>query len=1628
MKLNKIAAVISALSIGASVFTAVPVLAATAVSTESGLVSAIANGGDYELTANISAANAGINTNPSSGTINGNGHTLTKSNSKWGDAILYQNCAGNWTFSDMTIDGNKSTGAFTDAALWYMDGTVKFENVAIQNFKTSTASRYAINCNNTANMTLNNVTFTGNENAAAAIADPDVYIDGGTLHLSGNTTAGIYYTGGSIDISGLAGGCDITITASDADKYRTIASLTPPASVKLTADASSRTISLANSGVEWAISAERSKSENGKATVYVSVSNFTDTDHEVTVSATAYDENGAYVSYADNTLIADANVVTKTELTLEAIDDDTIKVKLSDGTEQLAEELTVTKIKDENLSLFYDFENPADTASLIYGGAAVESGKGISGNGLTFDGVNGYMQLPNGIMTDNMTVMAWVKTEVVQDWARLFDFGADTSNYFFYSPSNGRVESKVNGAGDTMDVTGLANTGIWEHYAITRTANHVQLYRNGELVSEAECKNSVTGITETSNYIGKSHYSTDKYFCGSMDEIKIYNKICTSEEIKKMYEEHALQLSAAAAYKDYTALDFGTTELTDGTNLPIKGSNGSDISWISSDSSVIGDDMAINAPAAGEADKRVTLTAVVRNGNTVYTKSFNVTILAAPSITGLSDYSMPEVEMKDEYLINGTEKMADYLKDFNVDKLASGFRRTAGLSSTSDTYGGWETSLIAGHAVGHYMTAAAQGYNNTGDEGLLKMSEALIDALYEAQIKEDTTINGQTVKKGYLFATTNKWSSGGSVVSGECQFDNVENNRTNITTQAWVPWYTMHKILAGLVDTYKLTGNEKALEMADLLGTWVYNRVGGYSASMQTRVLNIEYGGMNDALYELYKITRDPNHAKAAHMFDEISLFDSIYNGEDILANKHANTTIPKIIGALNRVRTIDETNGQLETDAPDAAHDRAYYLKIAENFWNIVVNDHSYITGGNSENEHFRAPHTENAYRNNINCETCNTYNMLKLSRELYKITGDKKYKDYYESTFLNAIISSQNPETGMTMYFQPMATGYFKVYSSRWNDFWCCTGSGMENFTKLTDSIYYKKDNAIVVNQYISSVLTDRNNGIKLTQESTLPDGETAKFTVELIDKTADWELSADKSVNDGAIGISGSVTNSSGKAGNVTVYCAAYSEGILRSVSKLDLAVDNEQSKAYTAELNADADDEIKVFLWDSEMKPLADAVIPGNEQKESKNSAIVLRIPEWCASAPAIKVNGGEIPYTQSAGYVSINREWANGDTIEITMPMEMRAYGLADSDTVTAFKYGPTVLSVGIPSADFAEEGHGMAVRKPKNKANINEYVIIDSDYGTREEWLANLTANMVKTDGKLEFTMQNTDQALVFTPHYKRHGERYGIYWYVSGMTEEEQQAQILADKQAGRDANIIIDSIEPSHDQQENGHGYTQDKSTGVEGTGTMSNYREIAAGGYVDYQMAVKKGVKNYLTVTYHSNDAGKKMSIYAGDTKLADVTASGNNETIRYEIPQEIVNAAVPSTADTIVGKDALHIIFKADAGTDAPKLCGAVQIVTDYGTDASLESLTFDTGTLSPSFDPDAAEYTLTVSSDTDSVSLNAIPADRYGLVYVNNILINDSVSKTVNVSDTPIIITVYAEDHETSKTYTITFVK
>lgn len=577
---------------------------------------------------------------------------------------------------------------------------------------------------------------------------------------------------------------------------------------------------------------------------------------------------------------------------------------------------------------------------------------------------------------------------------------------------------------------------------------------------------------------------------------------------------------------------------------------------------------------------------------------------------------MKNVTLLDSYEQNAFNLEKKYLKSLNPDKLLKGFCEIAGIELDAEKYGGWETSAIQGHTLGHYLTAVAQAYTSSSDEDFKKITDYMISVLAKCQ-----------AENGYLAAIP------------ESHYTQLETGDTKGT---WVPWYSMHKILAGLVSVYEFTENKQALEVASKLGDWVYSHTSKWTSEIQKTVLNIEYGGMNDALYDLYKFTKSEKHLSAAHSFDEISLFEPLYENKDILNGKHANTTIPKIKGALNRYLVTGED----------------YYLQVAKNFWNIVINNHTYITGGNSEWEHFGEPKILDGERTNCNCETCNTYNMLKLTRDLFKITGDTKYADYYENTFINAILSSQNPKTGMTTYFQPMATGYFKVYSTPYDHFWCCTGSGMENFSKLGDSIYFYNSESLYVNRFASSKVSWQEKGLEITQIADLPS---------------------------------------------------------------------------------------VKILV------------------NGSKSAKIALRIPEW-TNNPIVKINGVEIDFKAENNLIILEKEW-NNDTIEYTLPMQITVHPLPDNKNAVAFKYGPYVLSADMGANKMETGVTGVNVTIPVEDETISDVLVIEND--TIENWLENINENLAKDENELIFTLKGTNQNLTFSPHYKQHTNRYGIYFHL---------------------------------------------------------------------------------------------------------------------------------------------------------------------------------------------------------------------------------------------------------------------
>ena len=444
-------------------------------------------------------------------------------------------------------------------------------------------------------------------------------------------------------------------------------------------------------------------------------------------------------------------------------------------------------------------------------------------------------------------------------------------------------------------------------------------------------------------------------------------------------------------------------------------------------------------------------------------------------------FSLRKVTMKDSYFINAFEKEVLYLTAFDTDKLLAGFRETAGLDMRGvERYPGWESMLIGGHTLGHYMTACVRccesaNCKEADRQEMLQILKRLAEGLKECQDAANT---------GFLFGATIQDKN-----NVELQFDYVEENKTNIITQAWVPWYTMHKLFEGLVSVVNMDVDgelaesikETTKEVTSRLADWTYGRTSSWDEDLHRVVLGIEYGGMNDCLYDVYLITNKEEHLAAAKAFDQVELFEKVWKagvGDNILNNHHANTTIPKFVGALKRYMVTGEEQ----------------FFKYAEHFWNLVTENHTYITGGNSEWEHFGVDNILNKERTNCNCETCNVYNMLKMTKLFFMITGDVKYADWYENTFINSILSSQNPEDGMTTYFQPMASGYYKVYGERFNKFWCCTGTGMENFSKLQESFYFEKEDTLIVNQYMSSKVMFK--GVEIEQQANVPASDKVKF----------------------------------------------------------------------------------------------------------------------------------------------------------------------------------------------------------------------------------------------------------------------------------------------------------------------------------------------------------------------------------------------------------------------------------------------------------------------------------------------------------------------------------------------------
>ena len=461
--------------------------------------------------------------------------------------------------------------------------------------------------------------------------------------------------------------------------------------------------------------------------------------------------------------------------------------------------------------------------------------------------------------------------------------------------------------------------------------------------------------------------------------------------------------------------------------------------------------------------------------------------------------------------------------------------------------------------------------------------------------------------------------------------------------EVWAPFYTIHKIMAGLLDMYVYCGNEQALDTVQKMADWVGGYTGPLSYEHMQRVLGTEFGGMGEVLSNLYAVTGKEYYLRMAQRFDKKAFFDPLADHRDELKGLHVNTHIPQVIAAARYYELTGERR----------------YRDIAEYFWDEVVNERSYCTGGTSNRETWNTdPGKLSADLGPTTAECCCAYNMMKLTRHLFGWSPDARYMDYYERLVFNHRLGTINPEDGTMMYYLPLASGYWKTFGKTLDAFWCCTGTGSEEYAKLGDTIYFHDDDSIYINLYIDSQVQWPEKGLRFKQETRFPEQQGTTITV-LADKPA---------------------------------------------------------------------------------------------------HLAVSLRIPYWVRGG-SVKINGTALPaFASPSSYLTLNRTWKSGDTIELNLPMDLHIDAMPDNETIQAAMYGPLVLA-----ARFDAVPNEMSYGDPGPKAGAEQKVPdIVADSSNPTAW--------IEPDAHQPLTFHAVGQSrpISMVPLYQVMHNRYAVYWKVS--------------------------------------------------------------------------------------------------------------------------------------------------------------------------------------------------------------------------------------------------------------------
>ena len=750
-------------------------------------------------------------------------------------------------------------------------------------------------------------------------------------------------------------------------------------------------------------------------------------------------------------------------------------------------------------------------------------------------------------------------------------------------------------------------------------------------------------------------------------------------------------------------------------------------------------------------------------------------VAAAPTPPAARAFPLRDVRILEGPFRDAQQRGLAYLLSLDPDRLLHTFRLNAGLATAAKPYGGWEAPSVElrGHSLGHYLTACALMYEATGDERLKARARGLVSELRNVQ----RALPGRGMSPGYLSAFP------------EELIDRVEARKG-----VWAPYYTLHKIMAGLLDVHRAIGDPTALEAVKDMAAWVALRAKGLTDAQWQAMLETEFGGMQEVLTELHVTTRDPEHLRLARLFDHRSVFDPLARGEDPLDGLHANTQIPKAIGAESDCEVTGE----------------ARYCAVAETFWQKVALHRSYAIGGHSEDEHFPPVARLSRHLGESTAETCNTYNMLKLSRRLFLRDADPLRIEFYERGLFNHILASQDPATGMVTYYVALKPGAWRSYSTREDSFWCCVGTGMENPARFGEAIYARQGDALLVNLFLASELAWREKGLVLRQETRFPD------------------------------------------------------EGRTRLVVRL---------------------------------------------QRDTR-FALRARHPAWAGDGFAATVNGQAVKLDSRPGsYATIEREWRDGDVVELRLSMTLRFEAFADDPGRGAFLFGPIVLA-----GDLGAEGLDEAARFGPTAPGVRLESLPPAPMlaaGSPSEALAHVKPVAEPLTFRTEGLGRPGD--VVLRPFFRLADRRYAVYFDVlTDAARAERQARSEADTRARAAVEArTVDHVQVGSPEAEKAKGLEEKKSDAWSLEGRLC--RSARYGGTFTYSLRLPADGPAVLRVAY-----------WGGETRRHAFEVVAEGETIATQSlfddrPGEVLEVEYPLPERLTRDRDRLRVGFRTGPGT-------------------------------------------------------------------------------------------------------------